>query len=153
MHGARRHGQSLFGRLWPVGLIAMYRVCVDQQTRQEIAAAGAAHRELGPNYDDAVAEGLVERIGAEIDKRVDARLAQDRNGLAPSSDVPARRDSGGQVSPAAHITWQAIIFGLGSMLMGVLATTAVLGSGGSGGVVVFVWFIIGLINVALFRRR
>jgi len=143
----------LFDRLWPVGLIAMYRVCVDQQTRQEIAAAGAAHRELGPNYDDAVAEGLVERIGAEIDRRVDARLAQHGSGLAQSGDVPAKRDPRSQVSPAAHVTWPAIVFGLGSMLMGVLATTAVLGSGGSGGVVVFVWFIIGLINVALFRRR
>ena len=131
----------------------MYLVCVDQQTRQEIAAAGAAHRELGPNYDDAVAEGLVERIGAEIDKRVDARLAQHDNGLAQSGGVPAKRDADGQVSPAAHVTWPAIVFGLGSMLMGVLATTAVLGSGGSGGVVVFVWFIIGVINVALYRRR
>lgn len=34
----------------------------------------AAHAELGPQYDAAVAEGLVERIGAEIDKRIDARL-------------------------------------------------------------------------------
>jgi hypothetical protein len=57
-------------------VIATYRVFVDQQARDEITAAGAAHRELGPGYDDAVAEGLVERIGVEIDKRVDARLAQ-----------------------------------------------------------------------------
>ncbi len=42
--------------------------------REEIAASVAAHAELGPRYDDAVAEGLVERIGEEIDKRVDARL-------------------------------------------------------------------------------
>jgi hypothetical protein len=42
----------------------------------EIRASVAAHADLGPGYDDAVAEGLVERIGAEIDKRIDARLAQ-----------------------------------------------------------------------------
>jgi hypothetical protein len=124
----------------------MYRVRVDQHTREEIAAAGAAHRELGPHYDDAVAEGLVERIGAEIDKRVDARLAQRGDGLV-------RREPGGQVSPAAHSPWPAITFGLGSMLMGVLATAAVLNSGGSGAVVIFVWFIIGIINVAFARRR
>jgi len=35
----------------------------------------AAHQDLGSGYDDAVAEGLVERIGAEIDKRIEARLA------------------------------------------------------------------------------
>jgi hypothetical protein len=124
----------------------MYRVCVDQHTREEIAAAGAAHRELGPHYDDAVAEGLVERIGAEIDKRVDARLAQ-------RGDGPARRDPGGQVSPAAQSAWPAIVFGLGSMLMGVLATAAALSSGGSGGVAVFVWIVIGVINVAFARRH
>jgi hypothetical protein len=40
----------------------------------EIRASVAAHADLGPGYEDAVAEGLVERIGAEIDKRIDARL-------------------------------------------------------------------------------
>jgi hypothetical protein len=40
----------------------------------EIRASVAAHADLGPAYDDAVAEGLVERIGAEIDRRIDARL-------------------------------------------------------------------------------
>ena len=40
--------------------------------REEIAASVAAHADLGPRYDDAVAEGLVERIGEEIDRRVDA---------------------------------------------------------------------------------
>lgn len=42
--------------------------------REEIAASIAAHAELGPKYESAVAEGLVERIGEEIDRRVDARL-------------------------------------------------------------------------------
>src|ERR1700749_1708313 len=40
----------------------------------EIRASVGAHQDLGSGYDDAVAEGLVERIGAEIDKRIDARL-------------------------------------------------------------------------------
>src|SRR5579859_5031031 len=42
----------------------------------EIRASVGAHYELGARYDDAVAEGLVERIGVEIDKRIDARLGQ-----------------------------------------------------------------------------
>ena len=42
--------------------------------REEITASVAAHAELGPRYDAALAEGLVERIGEEIDRRVDARL-------------------------------------------------------------------------------
>ncbi len=52
----------------------MYRNVVDQVTRNDIAAAAAAHHELGRDYDGAVAESLIDRIGAEIDKRVDARL-------------------------------------------------------------------------------
>ncbi len=42
----------------------------------EIRASVGAHQDLGSVYDDALAEGLVERIGAEIDKRIDARLGQ-----------------------------------------------------------------------------
>jgi hypothetical protein len=47
---------------------------VNADEREEIAASVAAHAELGPKYDTAVAEGLIERIGEEIDRRVDARL-------------------------------------------------------------------------------
>lgn len=47
---------------------------MDQVARENIAAAAAARQELGSSYDDVIAEGLIERIGAEIDKRVDARL-------------------------------------------------------------------------------
>src|ERR1700687_3193522 len=53
----------------------MYRNAVDQMTRNDIAAAAAAHHELGRDYDGAVAESLIERIGAEIDKGVAARLS------------------------------------------------------------------------------
>jgi hypothetical protein len=54
----------------------------------EIRASVGAHADLGPGYEDAVAEGLVERIGAEIDKRIDARLAQTGAGT-PGPAVPA----------------------------------------------------------------
>ena len=49
----------------------------------EIRASVGAHADLGPGYEDAVAEGLVERIGAEIDKRIEARLAQTGAAGAP----------------------------------------------------------------------
>jgi hypothetical protein len=63
---------------------------VDQTARQDIAAAAAAHRELGREYDEAVAEGLVERIGTEIDKRIDAKLW-----LKSAKVSTAREGSGG----------------------------------------------------------
>lgn len=63
----------------------MYRDAVDQATRNDIAAAAAAHHELGRDYNDAVAESLVDRIGVEIDKRVDARLGARSSSPADSS--------------------------------------------------------------------
>jgi hypothetical protein len=54
----------------------MYLLTMNRLAQEDIAAAAAAHRELGRDYDGAVAEGLIERIGDEIDKRVDARLGQ-----------------------------------------------------------------------------
>jgi len=140
-------------------MIETYRVFVDQQAHDEIAAAGAAHRELGPGYDDAVAEGLVERIGNEIDKRVDARLAQYGGQPAPHvppaqhAPPPAQRSPGGQVSPAARLPWSMVVLALGSMLTGVLATAAILNPNGSGATVALVWIVIAVINVAYARRH
>jgi len=42
--------------------------------QDEIAASVAALQDLGPGYDQALAEGLVERIGTEIDKRIAAEI-------------------------------------------------------------------------------
>ena len=61
---------------WSGGLIATYRAGMDQRAHEDIAATAAAHRELGPGFEDGLAEGLIERIGAEIDRRVDARLGE-----------------------------------------------------------------------------
>jgi hypothetical protein len=61
----------------------------------EIRASVGAHHDLGPGYDDALAEGLVERIGAEIDRRIEAQLK--RYG---SQEVPEPAPSPGPADPA-----------------------------------------------------
>ena len=73
---------------------------VNADERDEITASVAAHAELGPRYEAAVAEGLVERIGEEIDKRVDARLRSVGAG-AGQQPTPAPRQ--GYVSPGEQI--------------------------------------------------
>jgi hypothetical protein len=45
---------------------------------QEIRAAAEAHRELGPEYHDAVVESFLAKVEKEIEARVDARLAASR---------------------------------------------------------------------------
>src|SRR5580698_4491244 len=62
--------QSL-GRGYPGGLSPMSTSPLDPQ---EIRAAAEAHKELGPEYSDAVIESFLERVDREIAARVDARL-------------------------------------------------------------------------------
>jgi anti-sigma-K factor RskA len=89
----------------------MYRDAVDQATQHDIAAAAAAHHELGRDYDGAVAESLVDRIGAEIDKRVDTKLAaRDQGRRRPAEVTQADR---------RRALWLGI--GIGSAATGVTA--------------------------------
>ena len=131
---------------------------MDQLARDDITAAAAAHRELGRDYDGAVAEGLIERIGAEIDRRIDARLALTGAAPAPpaTSPAPAR-----PVKPAAArpISFASIVLALGSMGIGIGAAGTVLslgdntGSGGQMWLVALIWIIIGAVNVSYSRRH
>jgi hypothetical protein len=73
---------------------------MDQAARDDIAAAVAAHRELGRDFDGAVAEGLIERIGAEIDKRVDTRLADTRSRRARKRAARMARNAAQPAEPA-----------------------------------------------------
>jgi hypothetical protein len=48
---------------------------VDQETRTELEATVAARRELGPAHDEELIAGFLERIGKELDRRIDERIA------------------------------------------------------------------------------
>jgi hypothetical protein len=80
---------------------------MDVQAYEDVAAAAAARSELGHEYDSALAEGLIERISSEIDKQVDARLAQ--RGIQP-----------------ARPAWTGVAMGLGSVGLGIGATAVTL---------------------------
>ena len=165
----------------------------------EIRASVGAHADLGPGYEDAVAEGLVERIGAEIDKRIDARLAQTPGHQGPAAPagaqpgVPAPAGVAGAAGPAGaasadgpagypayqgypgpvlppgyqlgppparpsqlgarHVA--STITALGSMAMGVAATAIVAHTGtfgGQGFIILLIWVVIAIVNVAYARR-
>jgi hypothetical protein len=117
----------------------------------EIRAAVGAHQDLGPGYDDAVAEGLVARIGAEIDKRIDTRLgradddrAAKRAAPAPAPAIPA------QTRPAAAQLVKGVV-ALGSLGLGVAATAILTGptrgTGADIALVIVVWLVIMIVNV------
>src|SRR5208282_1928149 len=136
---------------------------MDVRAHEDIAAAAAVHTELGRAYDSAVAEGLVERISSEIDKHVDARLAQ--RGIQPSITA-----------------WTNLAMGLGSIGLGIGATAVTLHFWSSSGVtpkavldlgsfraslltssssvstaqviiIALIWVVIAVINIAYSRRH
>ena len=120
--------------------------------RDEVAASAAAHRDLGPGYDTAVAEGLVERIGEEIDRRVDARLFGQLQAPAPAPR-PRRVREPGRIGVAP------VFLALVSMGAGIGATVAVIQPAYPGrmdGVqailVALIWIVIGAINISYARR-
>jgi hypothetical protein len=171
---------------------------VNADEHEEISASLAAHAELGPKYDAAVAEGLVERIGQEIDRRVDERLrglnlSQPAPGQAPTA---RQAHAQGQLSPGQRIvppgyqgSWQdpepatapqhapvaaaqggvpargasagstvaGTILALGSMGLGVGATAVAASNMSSAPaqavVILLIWAVIAIINVANARRR
>ena len=148
----------------------------------EIRASVAAHADLGPGYDDAVAEGLVERIGAEIDKRIDVRLGHQSPGpQSPGNQVPGNQGPAGyqpyqgyqgylgpmlppgyQLGPPPVRPSQlgarnaaTTVTALGSMALGVAATAIVAHAGTLGGrgfIILLIWVAIAIINVAYARR-
>ena len=145
---------------------------VNANERDEITASVAAHAELGPRYDSAVAEGLVERIGEEIDRRIDARFGgQDRAGQsAPNGNnvPPAYR---GPVAPTPSMPAAApplpvprragglsgVILALGSMGLGIGATAVVVSNQSNSLadvlMILLIWAAIAVINVAHSQRK
>lgn len=104
---------------------------------EELRAAAEVHSELGPGYRDAVVDSFLEKIGREIDARVDARLADAYSGRRP----PAPRQ------PRDNTFALAVV----SMALGVPISAIVVAAGpnppGFWGLLV-VWAAIVTINVA-----
>jgi hypothetical protein len=121
--------------------------------RDEVRASAAAHRDLGPGYDTAVAEGLVERIGEEIDRRVDARLY---GGQVSYQEPPTRPRLRREPLPG-RLGFGTVVLALGSMGLAVGASAAVLhpgtGQAGTQWLVALIWLVIGAINIAYARHR
>jgi hypothetical protein len=57
---------------------------------EELRAAAEVHTELGPGYSDAVVDSFLEKVGREIDARVDARLAGGYRGRPARAPRPPR---------------------------------------------------------------
>jgi hypothetical protein len=141
----------------------------------EIAASAAALQDLGPGYDQALAEGLVERIGAEIDKRIAAqidnrvtaevdsriltqldRYAGCRHQRRRAKRMIRAERRAVRAGRADYAARQSIMLAIGSMLVALLVTAIVLkGSPGVAAIMLMalIWVIVGVINVVYAQRK
>ncbi|MFZ0186369.1 MAG: hypothetical protein WAL72_05450 [Streptosporangiaceae bacterium] len=165
----------------------------------EIRASVGAHDDLGPGYDDEVAEGLVERIGAEIDKRVEAQLRRYGAPYGPYFAPPGPPPRGAQGAaeapgpagyhgypgypgypgyqayqapmlppgyqaplprrpasrPAGQHSVAMTVIALGSLTLGVAGTAIVAHARNGGGqavMVLLIWVVIAIVNIAYAKR-
>ena len=119
---------------------------VEDLTPQEIAAALAARKELGPDYEHEIAASLADKMQRRIDSELTARSA-----AGATSGEKRQHDL--EVADSVTARWTA----LGSLAAGTIVTVSESSpdQGGSHGVVATTWFAIMVINVAvnLGRRR
>lgn len=110
-------------------------------TPQEIAAALAARRELGPEYEDAIAASLADRVEREIAARVDAA----RN---PPPPAPRQHEARSGGNDSRWIATASLIAGI--PVTGIVAGT----SHGNVFAIAVAWGGIALVNMAhAFGRR
>jgi len=143
--------------------------------RAEIAASVTALQDLGPGYDQALAEGLVERIGAAIEKRIAAEIenrvtAEVDSRILTQLDRYAgcrhqRRRARRMIRAERRMTRaeradrpgrQSLVLALGSMLVALPVTAIVLaGSPGVAAIMLMalISVIVGIINVAYALRK
>jgi hypothetical protein len=121
-------------RSWCAPAIRYILSCVSAQlSPDEIRVAAETHRELGPEYQDAVIDSFLERVSQEIDARVDARLAAAQTS-ATQPQAPSR-------NLALPITSMALGVPLSGITLGLASGDELIG-------LAIVWIAIAVINVA-----
>jgi len=79
---------------------------------QEVRAAAETHKELGPEYSDAVVESFLERVDRDIAARIDARL-----GSAPREQPVQPAQPNGRRMLLAGVAIGILITGVPSVLV------------------------------------
>jgi hypothetical protein len=120
----------------------MYRVTVEQLAGQDVAAAAAAHHELGPEYSRAAIDSFLEKVDGEIAARIDARLGDPPQRRSQTADVPARYER--------RALWTGLV--IGSAVAGIPFTlVAATGNGGKhAGALAGIWLLIGAVYLVAF---
>lgn len=115
---------------------------------QDIRAAAEVHRELGPDYGDAVVESFLSKIDAHIEERVEQRLA--------SLTRPTRRS----VDPVRLTKYRTVFAGVvtGSVVAGAPLSLAgwwlIKDAGGNASPLLLIWVVlVAVYGLAAYRLR
>jgi hypothetical protein len=112
----------------------MYRVAMEQLARQDVAAAAAAHHELGPEYRQAAIDSFLDKVDSEIAARVEARLGGAAQPRSQTADVATRHEH--------RALWTGVV--IGSAVAGIpLTLVAATSEGGNHhGALAAIWLVI-----------
>jgi hypothetical protein len=97
----------------------------DKLERDELSAAMAARRELGPQYEIELAESLVDRVNAVIDSRLAV-----------------------QTSRRPPLDWAQMALGLGSLALAIPMLAIVAANSDDGRAMIFILAVIAIVNVS-----
>lgn len=116
-------------------------------THDDVRAAAETHQELGPDYQAAVIDSFLDKVGREIDARVDARMAAPRQAQYRQPAQPALHHTHGNSAFALAVV---------SMVLGIPLSAIAVAAGphpvGITGLLV-IWLAITAINVAYSLRN
>jgi hypothetical protein len=120
----------------------------------DFRAAAEVHAELPPDYRDAVVESFLDKVGKEIDARVDARL----NGLGPAAGRPPATPPPAAPESARAPRDRFLALPVASMIVGLIGSAIAMDAGKMTpgavfGFLVVIWGAIVAINIAHSRRR
>ena len=140
-------------------------------TPEEVRAAAEVHDELGPNYRDAVIESFLEKVGREIDARVDERVGRSAPQAQrqpqppqqpwPQTQYPPQAGFGAPQPYVAQAPVQAhqhrfagssFALAIASLVFGIPISAIVLANGAGLGGLAIAWLGIAIVNV-LFTVR
>ena len=128
-------------RAWTRHLIETYLVTMERLGREDVAAAAAAHHELGPEYSQATIDSFLEKVDSEIAARIDARLGGAPQPRSQTADVAPRYER--------RALWTGVV--IGSAVPGIPFTLVAVGRGGKyPEAVAVIWLIIAAVYLVAF---
>jgi len=122
---------------------------------EELRAAAETHRELGPDYRDAVIDSFLDKVGKEIDARVDARMAYPQQ-FAAAQQFQAAQQLQAPAKPARPAGDKTFALAIVSIALGIPISAICVAAGNSPpGVwgLLIAWLAIAVINVSYGRRH